>query len=177
MSGKPTAEGPVSRALIFLHLSDIHFSKRSSTSYDPDLDLRRELLADAVLLKEKINFCSGILVTGDVAFSGKRDEYTAAKDWLREICKKRDCSEEAIWVIPGNHDVDRDVVKKSGIIQDKHERLRTGDLEKEIRRLHDDPEAFEAVHRPLAEYVKFAGGYECVPKPGIPFFFGKTTCP
>ncbi len=58
----------MSQPLVFLHLSDIHFSRRSSTSYDPDLDLRRELLADAVRMKEKVKFCSGILVSGDVAF-------------------------------------------------------------------------------------------------------------
>ena len=40
--------------------------------------------------------------------------------------------------MPGNHDIDRDVIKKSGIIQDKHEKLRTGDLENQVRRLHDD---------------------------------------
>jgi len=155
---------------MFLHLSDIHFSRRSSTCYDPDLDLRRELLADAVRLKEKVKFCSGILVSGDIAFSGKPDEYKKAGDWLREVCKKLDCSDELVWVVPGNHDVDRDVIRKSGIIQDKHEKLRTGDLEKEIQRLHDDAEAFEAVHRPLAGYVKFGGGYECKPKPGHLFW-------
>ena len=160
----------MSQGLIFLHLSDIHFSKRSSTTYDPDLDLRRELVADAIRVKEKVGFCSGVLVSGDVAFGGKPDEYKTAVGWLREICKKLDCPEEAVWVVPGNHDVDRDVVKKSGIIQDKHEKLRTGDLEKEIRRLHDDPEAFEALHRPLAAYVKFAGGYDCVPKSGQLFW-------
>jgi hypothetical protein len=81
-----TEDIPVSQGLVFLHLSDIHFSKRSSTSYDPDLDLRRELVADAVRMKEKIKACSGILVSGDVAFSGKAEEYSKARDWLREVC-------------------------------------------------------------------------------------------
>jgi len=155
---------------MFLHLSDIHFSKRSSTTYDPDLDLRRELVTDAVSVIKKVKFCSGILVSGDVAFGGKEDEYKTATAWLRQICKQLGCPEEAVWVVPGNHDVDRDVIKKSGWIQDKHQKLRTGDLENEIRRLHDDPEAFEAVHRPLAQYIKFAGGYECLPKPGHLFW-------
>ncbi len=155
----------MSQPLIFLHLSDIHFSKRSSSAYDPDLDLRKELVADAVRTLAEVKVCSGILVSGDIAFSGKPDEYSKAKDWLGELCKLLGCPEEAVWVIPGNHDVDRDIIKKSGIIQDKHKLLRQGDLEKEIRRLHDDEEAFDAVHRALAGYVKFAGGYECLPKP------------
>jgi predicted phosphodiesterase len=162
----------VSQPLVFLHLSDIHFSRRSSTNYDPDLDLRRELVADAVRMKTNVKVCSGILVSGDVAFSGKTDEYNKARDWLREICRQLDCSEEAVWVIPGNHDVDREVIRKSGIIQDKHQKLRTGDaakgeLEYEMLRLHEDAEAFEALHRPLAGFIKFAGGYDCKPKPGL----------
>ncbi len=150
--------------LVFLHLSDIHFSKRSSSAYDPDLDLRRELVADAARTLEKVKVCGGILVSGDIAFSGKPDEYAKAQDWLRELCKLLRCDEEAVWVVPGNHDVDRDVIRKSGIIQDKHKILRQGDLEHEICRLHDDEEAFAALHRPLAAYAKFAGGYACVPR-------------
>ena len=56
----------MSQPLVFLHLSDIHFSRRSSTTCDPDLDLRRELVEDAIRMKEKVKACSGILVSGDV---------------------------------------------------------------------------------------------------------------
>jgi predicted phosphodiesterase len=156
----------VSQPLIFLHLSDIHFSKRSSSTYDPDLDLRRELVADVVRVRAKVKYCSGILVSGDVAFSGKPDEYSKATEWLGELCGLLGCPEEAVWVIPGNHDVDRDVIKKRTMIQDRHRILRQGNYEYEIKRLHEDEEAFEAVHRALASYVKFAGGYDCLPEPG-----------
>ena len=161
----------MSHPLVFLHLSDIHFSRRSSTNYDPDLDLRRELVADAVRMKGKVEACSGILVSGDIAFSGKPEEYSKARDWLREICHKLDCSEEAVWVIPGNHDVDREAFRKSSIIQDKHQKLRTGDaargeLEQEMLRLHEDSEAFETLHRAFAGYIKFARDFGCKPEPG-----------
>lgn len=155
----------MSHEIVFLHLSDIHFSWRSDSYYDPDLDLRRELVTDAVRMMGKVKVCSGILVSGDIAFAGKPNEYEKAHDWLCELCKQLGCPEEAVWTVPGNHDVDREVVRKSSIIQDKHEKLRKGELENELRRLHDDVEAFEALHRPLAAYQRFAGGYECVPKP------------
>ncbi len=162
----------MSHPLVFLHLSDIHFSRRSSTNYDPDLDVRRELVADAVRMKERVKVCSGVLVSGDVAFSGKMDEYHKASDWLQEICRQLGCSEEAVWVIPGNHDVDREVIRKSGIIQDKQQKLRIGDaakgeLEREMIRLHEDAEAFEALHRPLGGYARFSAGYDCKPKTGF----------
>lgn len=153
----------MSQSLVFLHLSDIHFSKRSSSAYDPDLDLRRELVADVVRAMAKVQMCSGILVSGDIAFSGKADEYAKARDWLGELCKHLKCPEEAVWVVPGNHDVDRDAIRASGIIQDKHQRLRQGNHEEEVRRLHEDAEALELLHRPLTGYIRFAGGYDCLP--------------
>ncbi len=162
----------MSQPVVFLHLSDIHFSRHSSTAYDPDLDVRRQLVADAVALKGQVKACSGIFVSGDIAFSGKPDEYGKARDWLREICHQLDCPEEAVWVIPGNHDVDREAFRKSTFIQDKHQKLRTGDaakgeLEREMLRLHEDLEAFDSLHRAFSAYIKFAGGYGCKPKPGL----------
>lgn len=59
----------MSQPLVFLHLSDIHVSRRSSTAYDPDLDIRRELVADAVRMKKMVKVSSGISVSGEIAFS------------------------------------------------------------------------------------------------------------
>jgi len=155
--------------LVFLHLSDIHFSNLSSKRYDPDLDLRRELVADAFRMRNAIGHCNGILVSGDIAFAGKADQYGTARDWLNAVCNTLGCKEEQVWAIPGNHDADRDVIDKSTTIQDKHEKLRQ-DPERELLRLHRDEEAFHAIHRPLAAYSIFAGGYGCAPKPGELFW-------
>ena len=78
-------------------------------------------------------------------------------------------------MIPGNHDVDRDVVKKSSTIQDRHEKLRASGkqtelLEKELLRLYEDEEAFLAIQKPLAAYSKFAGQYDCVPGKNVLFW-------
>jgi predicted phosphodiesterase len=153
-------------SLVFLHLSDIHFSKRSDSNYDPDLDLRRELVSEAIRLREQIGACSGVLVCGDIAFSGVVEEYEKAKGWLSELCEKLDCSQESVWVIPGNHDVDRSIVNKSTTIQDKHSFLRKKRSDYELQRLHEDPEAFETILRPFSAYQTFAGHYNCLPKSG-----------
>ena len=109
-------------------------------------------------------------VSGDIAFSGKADEYSKARDWLREICHKLDCSEEAIWVIPGNHDVDREAFRKSTFIQDKHQKLRTGDR-REGRTEHEllrfTRIRLSRLSTGRSRYIKFAGGYACKPKPGL----------
>src|SRR4051812_32024351 len=111
--------------LLFLHLSDIHFSKRSGTRIDLDQDVREQLEIDALKVREKLEGLTGILVSGDIAFSGTAKEYETAKKWLTQLTGQLDCPAENVWTIPGNHDVDREVAKKSLHVQGLHNRLRT----------------------------------------------------
>ena len=60
--------------LAFIHLSDIHFNKYSGDPYDVDKDLRNEVLHDiANYCKKAILEINGILICGDIAFSGQAD--------------------------------------------------------------------------------------------------------
>jgi 3',5'-cyclic AMP phosphodiesterase CpdA len=95
------------KPLVFLHLSDIHFSKRSGRAGDLDEDLRRELEADALGVRRTFDHFTGILVSGDIAFSGQSAEYDTAKSWLNRLCAALGCPPEDVWVVPGNHDVER----------------------------------------------------------------------
>jgi hypothetical protein len=57
-----------------------------------------------------------ILVTGDIAFSGGgRDpkEYADAKTWLLEIAAQFGLDARSVFVVPGNHDVNRGVDRDS----------------------------------------------------------------
>jgi tetratricopeptide (TPR) repeat protein len=52
-----------------------------------------------------------VFVTGDIAFSGgARDpnEYATARAWLREVAGSVGLGPDRVYVVPGNHDVDRD---------------------------------------------------------------------
>lgn len=90
-------------ALRFLHLSDIHFNASSgATVHDLDADVRNELVRDATALSKAIGSPAGVLVTGDVAFSGQCAEYERAASWLLEFCRAVGCPEENVWVVPGN---------------------------------------------------------------------------
>ena len=48
-----------------------------------------------------------VLVTGDIAFSGKAEEYALAEAFLDELNKASGVPKEKIYCIPGNHDIDR----------------------------------------------------------------------
>jgi hypothetical protein len=153
------------KPLVFLHLSDIHFSKRSGRPGDLDEDLRRELEADALDVRRAFDHFTGILVSGDVAFSGQQAEYDTAKSWLNKLCDLLGCPPEDVWVVPGNHDVDRGEVRSSYLLQAVRKGLRPPDprnVEGEIARLLGDRGSMEIVHKPFTNYnLLFAAGYGC----------------
>ena len=50
-----------------------------------------------------------IFATGDIAHSGKAAEYAAATPFFDAICEAAGIEKRRLFVIPGNHDVDRDL--------------------------------------------------------------------
>jgi 3',5'-cyclic AMP phosphodiesterase CpdA len=67
----------------------------------------------------------GIVVGGDIAFSGKPEEYDLANKWLVRFAARLGVDPgERIWVVPGNHDIDRKSVENSLLIQNIHKDLR-----------------------------------------------------
>lgn len=69
--------------LRFVHLSDIHFSGQiPGIGFDPDRDIRNELKIDLKAQTQKLGKSDAILVTGDVAYAGKKAEYDDAALWL-----------------------------------------------------------------------------------------------
>lgn len=150
--------------LVLVHLSDIHFTGSSGVSvHDLDADVRNELLRDAGALTEELGDATGVLVTGDVAFSGQRAEYDRAASWLIEFCRAIGCPDESVWLVPGNHDVDRKIAN-SKITRTFHERLRSKPahaVDTELREILSDAQSASALLAPLAEYNAFAARFQC----------------
>lgn len=93
--------------LTWLHLSDWH---QKGKDFDRHV-VRQALIKDIKNRKlisqdlEKIDF---IVFGGDVAFSGKPEEYKAAKEELFEpLLRACNLGPERLFIIPGNHDLDR----------------------------------------------------------------------
>ena len=94
---------------LFLHLTDIHING------DTDFDIiynRNQALCNAFLVhvtneKDTIVF---ICLTGDITYSGTRDQFIYAELWLNDIIEKirhryPDMLIQVV-AIPGNHDCD-----------------------------------------------------------------------
>ena len=114
-----------------------------------------------------------IVVTGDIAFSGKREEYEIAIDWLENLCEAIGCPVENVWLVAGNHDVDRSVIDSSVLLRDLHEKLRsaaTENLDSVIRECITDEMGAKLLYAPLENYNEFASRFGCAIDANQPFW-------
>ena len=141
--------------LTFVHLSDIHFilGFSNESPFDIDKPVRDAILHDAKTLQPKLGAVSGVLLTGDIAYAGKAGEYKTALDWLAELTDILNCEKEYLWCVPGNHDVDRSVLKENLAISAVHDRLRTTvDREAQLRQHLELVDTGRLLFSPLKAY-------------------------
>jgi len=95
--------------ITILHLSDIHFRRKDKEplkTYRQDVRAKMLEAIRAHLVKEK-PAPDFVAVTGDIAFSGKKEEYDEAGEFFKEL--KSILPDGTVFlVVPGNHDVDRE---------------------------------------------------------------------
>ena len=159
--------------LVFVHLSDIHFQFWSGDRFDTNGNLRNELLIDAEQFANQMAKPHGVLLSGDIAFSGVQEQYSHAKDFLTTLCEKFGRTIEIVWCVPGNHDIDRGRVNESPLLLDQHDKLRqtaASTIEAQLAAYLRDPEARDLLFRPLTEYNRFAASFRCAIGGGQPFW-------
>jgi Calcineurin-like phosphoesterase len=93
------------RSISWIHISDFHMQASNAWSQDVVLTA----MADAIErhLKSGISL-DFILATGDIAFSGKAEEYKLAESFFDALSTVSRVPKERIFCIPGNHDIDRE---------------------------------------------------------------------
>jgi 3',5'-cyclic AMP phosphodiesterase CpdA len=144
----------------FLHLSDIHFGQEKGGRVVTHEDVRERLIDDVAVLLWKLpnGRVDGIIVSGDVAYAGSKDQYAAAGRWLDRLATAAGCKITDIQVVPGNHDINRDDICRSSEmmladITEKGESRLDYFLE-----LEQDREVF---YGRFKDYREFAEGYDC----------------
>ncbi len=97
-------------AITWLHISDLQIS--TSQTYDTNVVLKA-LLRD---IEKRIDWYGlrpdFLAVTGDIAFSGKPAEYDQAKQFFDELLHVISLSKARLFVVPGNHDIDPELVSQ-----------------------------------------------------------------
>lgn len=152
--------------MLILHLSDIHFSNRDiEKPYDQNLGLRDDTIDDVKTMRAKIGQkVDAILISGDIAYHGQQLEYEFASKWLEEeLCPAAGCKFENIFVIPGNHDVDRKAAAEP-IHEDARKALRGTDVgasNAAIKRYVDSEASSEMLFKPIENYNRFAAKFLC----------------
>ena len=95
---EPTAQ------LEILHISDLHISTKDTFG--------RETVLGALVDRVKKDRKKGlqpeiVVVTGDIAKTGQEAEYAQVKSFFAELLKVLELPKERLFIIPGNHDVNR----------------------------------------------------------------------
>ncbi|OWV96927.1 hypothetical protein ATY81_27575 [Rhizobium sp. R72] len=91
-----------------------------------------------------------IFLTGDIAFSGKENEYLHATKFLDELLQRTGVGRDRLFVIPGNHDVDR--TKGKGL-------ARTLSSSDDADAYFDPSEAFPHIQHRQAGFLRWYNDY------------------
>jgi hypothetical protein len=151
--------------LTFLQLSDIHF--RGGDVVDRhgnplDYDFRERLLTDARAAIAEIGGISGILICGDIANRGIGSEFGQASEWLQNLCAALDVDPWFVWVVPGNHDLDRERIGEAQrALREQLRGCAPDDLDDVFERILADPTDSESLLEPLENYLEFATAFNC----------------
>ena len=132
----------------WLHFSDFHI--RAENTIDQSViqeeffkDLERQLTENNIML-------TFIFFTGDVAFSASRKEYEIAINFFNELCHKTNIDKKNLFIIPGNHDVNRYNVSK--LLDDSRMELKSRE---EIREIFTKEQVLQKYLTRFDNYSKF----------------------
>jgi 3',5'-cyclic AMP phosphodiesterase CpdA len=145
----------------WIHLSDIHIG-HGNAAHGWDQKLVLKALRDDVakLVGEgSVPRPAAMLVTGDIAFSGatrKPTEYADAREWLLSVAAAAGIAKEDVFVVPGNHDVQRRVDKEDRDVSRLVRALRRGESIDEA--LGDRADA-ALLKKRMARYLTFAASF------------------
>jgi len=122
------------------------------------------MVQDVRARTERLGPVGAVLVGGDIAFKGDPQEYQAAFIWLNELSEACGCPLERVFVIPGNHDVDRGVINRSPGTRNAQQAIAQAAphwRERELRTQFSDSDTGRALLAPLAAYNDFAKLFSC----------------
>ncbi|MGX1127277.1 AAA family ATPase [Pseudomonas sp. HLS-6 TE3448] len=103
--------GVSGKELVWLHLSDIHFHPKTDWR---DSHIRRELLdfldesfSDGSVPRPHLLFCTGDIAFGETPGAPLEQQYEEAASFFDELLKCCELPRERLFMVPGNHDVNR----------------------------------------------------------------------
>ncbi len=135
-----------------LHLSDLHARDATRWATVPILTEARELL-----LRESDRDNIDVLAfTGDIAYSGKPREYEIAEEWIESACLSPsglNLDRDRILFVPGNHDVDRALIRPSATALE--DALARATSQEKVAAFYTDSGSLSTLHERHQAYSAF----------------------
>jgi len=94
----------------WLHISDMHISAKHL--YNQKIVHEALLIDIEMMLSKKGAQIDFIFFTGDVAQDALKEDYIAATDFISKLLATTSINKESLFIVPGNHDVNRLNVSK-----------------------------------------------------------------
>lgn len=157
-------------SLKLLHISDIHFKDYKDNQYlDLDKEIQREIELDLSALKESYGNIDIVLIGGDIAYSGREEEYNYAYSWIQHICDITGCKEENVLSVPGNHDVERTKIGPvTKMVHDKFKKSRNRtEIDQALTEILLHKSSSEQLLQPIQNYNSFAARYGALPESNL----------
>lgn len=138
------------RKLTWLHLSDLHL--RAGDPYDQTVVLASLLSDIAKVVDSKKLRVDMVFLTGDLAFSGRSDEYAIVHEFLLRLSTAANVPLERLFCVPGNHDVDRSRI--THFLGNAARSLTSRDLVSQLIGSPKEISLFTDRHLPYYEFLK-----------------------
>lgn len=139
-----------------LLLSDIHF-----IHCEADENEYRSLETAFIEAMDDVRELGGInqiLICGDIANKGQESEYQTAEDFLKKVFDRLGCDEKQtqVYVVPGNHDVNRDANKTTRLAWRPTllDESKADDFMYDAK--HKETDTLKICYSPFNEFYKFA---------------------
>ena len=138
----------------WLHISDLHW--RELGAYDANVVAKALLrdLANRAQIAPVLTKIDLIFVTGDIAFASQPEEYGLARQFFTDLSRTTGVRKSRLFVIPGNHDVDR-----VAISDDARDTVNMLSSRQAVNRLLDDEVGRATVMQRFHRYRQFVNGY------------------
>ncbi|MCP4105789.1 MAG: SUMF1/EgtB/PvdO family nonheme iron enzyme [Desulfobacteraceae bacterium] len=131
-----------------LHLSDLHL-----TGKDPAGVFSQDAVTGSMLrlISELENRPDFVIITGDLAYSGKPEEYEIVHNFCEHLLKAAKLEHERLFIVPGNHDADRSEVRPKHI-----KSFYPFESQDDITETFTDPDIFPILMRKFSGFSPFA---------------------
>ena len=149
--------------LNWLHISDWHEGREEvALNRKVILEKLKEDIHNRSLIDSELNIIDCIFFTGDIAFSGKQDQFLKARKDLIDPIIKLVGVDTKIFFVPGNHDIDRGKLGGDSIPLEYNEIISNPqhDINRHaLENMLSNSAKISILHSPLSSYNDFVKEY------------------